>query len=158
VTPKTSHVPKAVRKAGRASAIRRSFARQKFMAHLGAEIVRVGAGTTELRLRRKDTLLQQHGYFHGGVIATLADVAGGYAGFSLMGPDDSVLTVEFKLNIMAPGDGEELRALGQVIRSGRTLTITRADVFVRKDGRETLCATALQTLMRMAGKREQDQF
>ena len=142
----------------RAADIRRSFARQKFMAHLGAEIVRVGAGTTELRLRRKDTLLQQHGYFHGGVIATLADVAGGYAGFSLMGPDDSVLTVEFKLNIMAPGDGEELRALGQVVRSGRTLTITRADVFVRKDGRETLCATALQTLMRMAGKREQDQF
>lgn len=156
MTSKTPHGRKE--DPDRSSAIRRSFARQKFMAHLGAEIVRVGAGMTELRLRRKDALLQQHGYFHGGVIATLADVAGGYAGFSLMGPDDSVLTVEFKLNIMAPGDGEALRALGQVIRSGRTLTITRADVFVLKDGRETLCATALQTLMRMAGKREQDQF
>jgi uncharacterized protein (TIGR00369 family) len=128
------------------------------MAYLGVEIVRVGAGVTELRLPRKKELLQQHGYFHGGAIATLADVAGGYAGFSLMGPDDSVLTVEFKLNIMAPGDGEELRAVGSVVRAGRTLTITRADVFVRKDGRETLCATALQTLMRMAGKRERDQF
>lgn len=128
------------------------------MAHLGAEIFRVAPGTTELRLRRQNALLQQHGYFHGGVIATLADVAGGYAGFSLMGPDDSVLTVEFKLNIMAPGDGEELRARGQVIRSGRTLTITRADVFVVKGGRETLCATALQTLMRMARKPEQDRL
>ena len=128
------------------------------MEHLGAKIIQIGAGMTELRLRRKEALLQQHGYFHGGVIATLADVAGGYAGFSLMGPDDSVLTVEFKLNIMAPGDGEELRARGQVIRSGRTLTITRADVFVVKDGRETLCATALQTLMRMAGKKEQDRL
>ena len=156
--PKTAHVRKTARKFGRAAAIRRSFARQKFMALLGVEIVRVGAGTTEFRLRRKGALLQQHGYFHGGVIATLADVAGGYAGFSLMGPDDSVLTVEFKLNIVAPGDGEELRAVGQVIRSGRTLTITRADVFVLKNGRKTLCATALQTLMRMAGKREQDQF
>jgi uncharacterized protein (TIGR00369 family) len=143
---------------GRAAAIRRSFERQAFMAHLGAEIVRVGDGTTELRLPRREELLQQHGYFHGGAIATLADVAGGYAGFTLMGPEDSVLTVEFKLNIMAPGDGDELRARGQVIRAGRTLTITRADVFVRKNGRETLCATALQTLMRMAGKKERDQF
>ena len=139
-------------------AVRKSFARQNFMGHLGARIVSVGPGTTELRLRRKDTLLQQHGYFHGGAIATLADVAGGYAAFSLMGPDDSVLTVEFKLNIMAPGDGGELRALGQVIRAGRTLTIVRADVFVRKNGRESLCATSLQTLMRMAGKKEQDRL
>ena len=146
------------RKADRTAEVRRSFARQKFMKHLGVEIVRVAAGTTELRLRRKDALLQQHGYFHGGVIATLADVAGGYAGFSLMGADDSVLTVEFKLNIVAPGDGEELRARGAVVRSGRTLTITRADVFVLKDGRETLCATALQTLMRMVGKPEQDRL
>lgn len=144
--------------AERVAAIRQSFARQAFMAHLGAQIVRIGAGTMELRLPRRKELLQQHGFFHGGAIATLADVAGGYAGFSLMGPEDSVLTVEFKLNIMAPGDGEELRAIGQVIRAGRTLTITRADVFVRKRGRETLCATALQTLMRMAGKRERDQF
>lgn len=158
MTPKPARVPAKARKSDRAAAIRQSFARQRFMTHLGVEIVRIGSGTTELRMPRKEELLQQHGYFHGGAIATLADVAGGYAGFSLMGPDDSVLTVEFKLNIMAPGDGDELRAVGSVVRSGRTLTITRADVFVRKDGRETLCATALQTLMRMAGKREQDQF
>ena len=158
MTRKKSHAVKTPWNRARSLAIQRSFSRQNFMEHLGAKIIQIGAGMTELRLRRKEALLQQHGYFHGGVIATLADVAGGYAGFSLMGPDDSVLTVEFKLNIMAPGDGEELRARGQVIRSGRTLTITRADVFVVKDGRETLCATALQTLMRMAGKKEQDRL
>jgi uncharacterized protein (TIGR00369 family) len=155
--PKTA-IARSKRPAGRADDIRRSFARQPFMAHLGARISRVGAGTVELHLGRKQKLLQQHGYFHGGVIATLADVAGGYAAYSLMRPDDSVLTVEFKINIMAPGDGDRLRAVGQVVRSGRTLTIVRADVFVRKKGRKTLCATALQTFMRMAGKRERDRF
>ncbi len=136
----------------RARAVKRSFARQRFMAHLGAKLVRIGHGTTEIRLRRRPELLQQHGYFHGGAIATIADVAGGYAAYSLMGDDDSVLTVEFKLNLIAPGDGTELRARGHVIRSGRTLTVTRADVFVRQGGRETLCATALQTLIRLAGR------
>ncbi|MBM3566864.1 MAG: PaaI family thioesterase [Alphaproteobacteria bacterium] len=132
--------------------IAQSFARQGFMKHLGVRIHRVGHGTTELRMKRRPSLLQQHGYFHGGVIATLADVAGGYAAFSHMGNEDSVLTVEFKLNLIAPGDGDELRARGHVIRSGRTLTVTRVDVFVVKDGHEVMCATALQTLIRMAGR------
>lgn len=138
--------------APRINAVRRSFARQGFMAHLGAKLVRIGHGTTEIRLPRRPELLQQHGYFHGGAIATIADVAGGYAAYSLMGADDSVLTVEFKLNLIAPGDGRELRARGHVIRSGRTLTVTRADVFAVKNGHEILCATALQTLIRMAGR------
>lgn len=136
----------------RVRAVKRSFARQGFMAHLGVKLFRIGHGTTELRLRRRPGLLQQHGYFHGGAIATIADVAGGYAAYSLMDVEDSVLTVEFKLNLIAPGDGDELRARGHVIRSGRTLTVTRADVFAVKNGREIMCATALQTLIRLAGR------
>ncbi len=136
----------------RVRAVKRSFARQGFMRHMGVRLFSIGHGTTELRLRRRPELLQQHGYFHGGAIATIADVAGGYAAYSLMGDDDSVLTVEFKLNLIAPGDGTELRARGHVIRSGRTLTVVRADVFAVKGGHEVMCATALQTLIRMAGR------
>jgi uncharacterized protein (TIGR00369 family) len=136
------------------SFIRTSFRRQGFMAHLGAELTKVAPGRIEIRVPFDPRLTQQHGFFHGGVMATIADVAAGYAGNSLMAPEDSVLTVEFKINIVAPGEGEALIARGEVIRAGRTLTVTRADVFVVNRGRETLCATALQTLMRMAGKAE----
>lgn len=136
----------------RVRAVKRSFARQGFMRHMGVRLFSIGHGTTELRLRRRPELLQQHGYFHGGAIATIADVAGGYAAYSLMGEDDSVLTVEFKLNLIAPGDGTELRARAHVIRSGRTLTVVRADVFAVKGGHEVMCATALQTMIRMAGR------
>jgi len=134
--------------------VRASFRRQGFMAHLGAELTKVAPGRTEIRVPYDRRLTQQHGFFHGGVMATVADVAAGYAGNSLMAAEDSVLTVEFKINIVAPGEGEALIARGEVIRPGRTLTVTRADVFVLKAGREKLCATALQTLMRMAGKAE----
>lgn len=136
--------------------IERSFARQGFMAHLGVELLDLSPGRCRLRAASDPRLLQQHGYFHGGVMATLADVAGGYAGYSLMGADDTVLTVEFKLNIVAPGEGEALIAAGEVVRSGRTLTITRADVFAVSGGAEKLCATMLQTLMRVEGKPERD--
>jgi uncharacterized protein (TIGR00369 family) len=134
--------------------VRTSFRRQGFMTHLGAALTSVAPGRVEIRVPFDRRLSQQHGFFHGGVMASVADVAAGYAGNSLMAAEDSVLTVEFKINIVAPGDGDELVARGEVIRAGRTLTVTRADVFVVKDGRERLCATALQTLMRMAGKAE----
>ena len=82
----------------------------------------------------------------------IADSACGYAAFSLMPPDHSVLAVEYKLNLLAPAQGDTLIARGQVIRPGRTLTIARADVFVVKDGVENLCATSLSTIMALAGK------
>lgn len=130
-------------------AVRDSFARQAFMHRLGAELLHVGPGLTEIGLDYDETLSQQHGYFHGGVIGTLADNAGGYAAFTLMPAESNVLTVEYKMNIVAPGRGERLIARGQVIRPGRTLTVTRADVFAVDGGTETLCATMLQTLMRL---------
>ena len=127
-----------------------SFARQRFMTLLGAELTDVSAGFCEIRLPYREDLTQQHGFFHGGVIATIADTAGGYAAYSLMGASDSVLTVEFKLNITAPGRGEYLIARGRVLRPGRTLSVTRAEVFGLANGVETLCAAAQQTMMRLA--------
>jgi len=132
--------------------VRSSFTRQGFMRFLGAELAHVGPGTCEIVLPYREELSQQHGYFHGGVIATLADNAGGYAGFSVMAASDSVLTVEFKVNILAPGHGERLVARAHVKRAGRTLTVAQIDVLVVDDGREKLCATALQTLMRLADR------
>ncbi|HSD60463.1 MAG TPA: PaaI family thioesterase [Burkholderiales bacterium] len=124
------------------------------MDHLGAQIAEVGPGRCEIRLPFKPELSQQHGYFHGGVIGTIGDSAGGYAAYSLMPADAGVLTVEYKMNLLAPGDGELLIARGQVLKAGRTLMVSRADVSVVKEGRETLCATLLQTLMTMKGKPE----
>ena len=138
-----------------ADRVHASFGRQRIMELLGAELARVEAGFCEIHLPFKDTLCQQHGFFHGGVIGTIADSAGGYAGFSLMPEDSSILTVEYKLNLLAPADGDCLIAQGRVIKPGRTLVVCRADVTVRKDDRKTLCATLLQTLMTMRGRSDE---
>ncbi len=131
-------------------AVRDSFARQGFMRTIGAALARVEAGTVEIVMPFADTVAQQHGYFHGGAMGAIADSAAGYAAFSLMPAQSNVLTVEYKMNIVAPGRGERLLARGQVIRAGRTLTVARADVFALDGAGETLCATALQTLMCLA--------
>lgn len=135
-----------------AERVRASFARQKVMAFIGAELTDVRPGFCEIRLPFREELTQQHGFFQAGIIATVVDNAGGYAGYTLMPPSSTVLTVEFKLNLLAPGDGELLIAQGEVLRPGRNLVITRGDVYVAKGGRETLCATMLQTLMTMHGR------
>jgi uncharacterized protein (TIGR00369 family) len=132
-----------------AARVRESFGRQGAMALLGAELLRVEAGACEIRLPYRPALSQQHGYFHGGIVGTIADSAGGYAAFTLMPADASVLTVEYKLNMLAPGDGDWLSARARV---GRTLVVSAIDVVVSKQGRETLCATALQTLMTLHGR------
>ena len=132
--------------------VKDSFNRQQFMHTLGAELARVEPGLCEIRLPFKPELGQQDGYFHAGVITTLADNASGYAAFSLMAPAAAVLTVEFKMNFLAPGDGESLIARGQVIKAGRTLTICRSEVFNLRQDQEALCATALLTMMALSGK------
>lgn len=138
-----------------ASRVRASFERQQVMAWLGAKLTRLAPGQCEITLPRKPELTQQHGYIHGGIIGTIGDTAGGYAAFTLMPHDASVLTVEYKMNIMAPADGEQLIARGEVIRAGRSLVIARAEVFAVKGGKETHCASLLQTLMTMHGKADQ---
>lgn len=135
-----------------AAAVQDSFARQGIMAHLGARLSQVAPGLVEIQLPYSDEVSQQHGFFHGGVVGTIADSAGGYAGFSLMAAGDGVLTVEYKINLLAPADGELLVARGEVVRAGRSLTVARADVWVLKNGRETLCGAMQQTLMRIVGR------
>ena len=132
--------------------VRDSFARQKFMDYIGAKLVDLRPGYCEIHLPYKEELSQQHAYFHAGVIGTIADNAGGYAAFTLLPADSTILTVEYKLNLLAPGKGELLIGRGQVIKSGRTLTVCRSDIIVLKGGRESLCAIATISLLNMAGK------
>jgi uncharacterized protein (TIGR00369 family) len=122
------------------------------MAHLGAVLEKVEPGRVEISVAFRPELSQQHGFFHAGIISTIADSAGGYAGFTLFPADAGVLTVEFKMNLMAAADGERAIAVGEVIRSGRTLTVCRLDAYVDKGGKRTHCATGLQTLMSIVGR------
>jgi uncharacterized protein (TIGR00369 family) len=132
--------------------VRASFSRQRFMQLLGAALVDLHPGYCEIQLAYRAELSQQHGYFHAGVIGTLADNAGGYAAYTLMPADASILTVEYKLNLLSPGDGDVLIARGYVVKAGRTLTVCRSDMVASKQGEERLCATALVTLMTLEGK------
>ena len=130
-----------------ASRIRASFGRQKAMGLIGASLTKVEAGQVEVALPWRDDLTQQKGFIHGGIIGMIADTACGYAAFSLMPADCSLVTVEYKINILAPALGS-LVARGEVIRAGRTLTVTRGEVYAQ-DGKHV--ASMQQTLMMLAG-------
>lgn len=132
--------------------VRRSFERQAFMATIGATLDEVSEGRAVLRLPFAAALTQQNGFLHGGVVATVADVAGGYAAYSLFDDASDVLTVEFKLNLLAPALGPVVTAVGEVLRSGRTLTICSLQVFDHHTGEPRLCAAGQQTLMRMTAQ------
>lgn len=122
------------------------------MSYLGAVLDAVRPGRVEISLAYRAELSQQHGFFHAGIISTIADSAGGYAAFTLFPAESGVLTVEFKINLTAPADGERAVAVGEVIRSGRTLSVCRIDAYVDKGGRRTHCATGLATLMTITGR------
>src|SRR3984893_9519649 len=132
--------------------VRESFARQGLIKHLGAELVSLEPGGAEIRVPFRWELTQQHGYFHAGVTGTIADRACGYAAYTLMPADSSVLTVEYKMNLLAPAEGEELIARAKVLRSGKTLKICAADVHVLKGISEVYCATMRATIMCLQGK------
>lgn len=132
---------------------RRNFLRQGFMHTLGVTMSLLEAGQCELSLEFDEALTQQHDFFHGGVIATLADVSGGYAAFTLLAPELTNVTVEFKLSLLSPARGDSLRAEAFVVKPGRTLTVCRSDVFTSStDGSHKLCATALATYMAIESK------
>ena len=139
---------------GFAERVRKSFDAQGIMDHIGATLTLIEPGVCEIELPYSDAVSQQHGFFHGGVIGTIADSAGGYAAFGLMDAEDGILTVEYKLNLMALADGDLLVARGRVLRAGRTLTVARAEVGVVKNGVEVACAAMQQTLMRIIGRAE----
>ena len=134
--------------------VRDSFARQGLMHHLGATLDVVERGFVRIRLPYGDHLTQQHGFFHAGGTSAIADSAGGYAGLSLFPAGSSVLTVEFKLNLVAPAQGERLEAEGRVVRSGRTLTICQLEVHAVSGGARTLVALGQQTLIRIEARAE----
>ena len=131
-----------------ASRIRESFNRQKAMTLIGATLDSVAAGAVEITLPFRDDLTQQKGYIHGGIIGMIADSAAGYAAYSLMPAGCSLVTVEYKVNILAPATSA-LSARGEVVKPGRTLTVARAEVYAQ-DGRHV--ATMQQTLMMLAGR------
>ncbi len=123
--------------------VRDSFARQKAMSLIGASLFSVEAGASEIRLPYRADLTQQKGFVHGGIIGMIADSAAGYAAYSLMPQSATLVTVEYKMNILAPARGS-LVARGTVIKAGRTLTVARAEVYA-EDG--THVASMQQTLM-----------
>src|SRR6187455_1876023 len=127
--------------------VRASFARQTVMATIGARLEQLAPGAAEIALPFRADLCQQHGFVHAGIVATIADSACGYAAFSLMAPEAAVLSVEYKLNLLAPARGELFVARARVLRPGKTLTVCAADVFALEAGRETLIATMLATIM-----------
>ena len=135
-----------------AARVRASFDRQPFMRLIGASLDAVEPGHCRISLPFRPELSQQHGFFHGGVIGTIADNCGGYSAFSLAEADSTILTVEYKLNTVAPGRGERLEGEGQVLRAGRRLVVCESRIFAVEGGRRTLCAVALATLMLMAGR------
>jgi uncharacterized protein (TIGR00369 family) len=137
---------------GYAARVRDSFARQGAMTLIGASLVDVKAGYCSIALVPRAAIAQQHGFVHAGILAALVDSAGGYAGFTLFPDDSSVLTVEYKLNLLTPAAGERIIAEGFVVKPGRTLCITRGEVHAETEGRRSLVAIMQQTLMVMKGK------
>lgn len=132
--------------------VRASFARQQVMKTLGARLVAVEPGAIEIELPFRSDLTQQHGFLHAGIVTTIADSACGYAALSLMAPEAAVLTVEYKVNLLAPARGERVIARGSVVRPGRTLTVCQADVVAFDGGRERPVARMLATLMALADR------
>ena len=128
--------------------IKQSFAKQTVMGLIGAKLGRVEPGSVEITLPYRADLAQQNGYLHAGIVTTIADSACGYAAYSLMPPNSQVLSVEFKVNLLRPAKGETFLASAEVVKSGKTLTVVRADVFgVEANERRELVATMLGTMI-----------
>ena len=129
-----------------AAEVRKSFAAQLIMQSIGAQLSSVEPGVVEISLPYRTDLTQQNGYLHAGIITTIADSAAGYAAFTLMPAGASVLSVEFKVNLLRPASGEMFLARAEVIKAGKTLTVVRADVFGISGNERTLVATMQGTM------------
>jgi uncharacterized protein (TIGR00369 family) len=127
--------------------VRQSFFKQAFMSTLGAELTAVGEGVVEIRLPFSSSLTQQDGYLHAGAVTAVLDSACGYAALSVAPADHEVLTVEFKVNLLAPAAGKVFIAKAQVKRAGRKLTVCTADVFALRGDKQKVVATMLATIM-----------
>ncbi len=135
-----------------AERVRASFERQRVMQTIGARLVRVEPGEVELELPFRDDLTQQHGYLHAGIVTTLIDSACGYAALSVMEPGAAVLSVEYKVNLLAPAVGERMRAVGRVVKPGRTLVICIGEVIAVAAGAESVVTIMQATMMAVRGR------
>ncbi|HSI54461.1 MAG: PaaI family thioesterase [Ramlibacter sp.] len=135
-----------------AARVRASFERQAAMKTIGAQLVSVGPGTAVIELDWAQALTQQHGFLHAGMLATALDSACGYAAFSLMPVAAAVLTIEYKINMLAPGKGQRFRMEGLVTKPGRTITVVEGRAFAIDEGREKLIATMTATEMAVMGR------
>ena len=129
-----------------------SFAKQGAMHTLGATIARVEHGEVELHMPFAATLTQQHGFIHAGMLSTLLDTACGFAAVTTMPLDSGILTIEFKINLLAPAKGQFFKAIGRVRKAGRTIVVAEGDVFAVNDGVEKLVATMSATEMVIVGR------
>jgi len=137
-----------------AARVRASFARQGAMATLGASLDAVEPGYCAISLAPRPEVSQQHGYVHAGVVSAIVDTAGGYAGFSLFPATASVLTVEFKVNLLAPAEGERFLARGRVVRAGRTLSVCTGEVTAFRGAEEKTVALMTATVMTVQERAE----
>ena len=140
----TAHVPQDPAYEAR---VRASFERQRFMQTIGAQLVRVAPGEVDVELPVREALTQQHGFLHAGALATVADSACGYAALSLMPAGAAVLSVEFKINLLAPAAGDHVVARGRVLRAGKTVTVCWGEVTAYDGASERLVATMVATMM-----------
>jgi uncharacterized protein (TIGR00369 family) len=127
--------------------VRASFAKQRFMSTIGARLARVAASEVDIELDVRGDLEQQHGFVHAGVLAAAADSACGYAALTLMAAGTAVLSVEFKINLLAPAAGDRVLARGRVIRAGRTITVCWGEVVAISGTDERVVATMVATMM-----------
>lgn len=135
-----------------AQRVAESFSRQKFMQYINASIKQIAPGYCEISLPFSENLTQQHGFFHAGIVAAIADNAAGYAAFSLMKDTSTVLTVEFKINLISPAKGDYLIGKSKVIKQGRNLTICQSEVQVGNDNDQKLCAISQTTIMELQNR------
>lgn len=132
--------------------VQESFALQGAMQTLGAQITHLAAGAVDIGFDWAPGLTQQHGFIHAGMLSAVLDSACGYAGFSLMPEDAGVLTIEFKINLLAPAQGQRFRCEGRVLKPGRTIVVTEGRAYAIDNGQEKLCATMQCTLMAVHGR------
>jgi uncharacterized protein (TIGR00369 family) len=137
-----------------ATRVRDSFARQGAMVTIGASLEDIAPGRVVIALEWAAGLTQQHGFLHAGMVATALDSACGYAGFTLMPSGTGILTIEYKINLLAPAKGQRFRMVGQVIKPGRTVTVTEGRAYAVDEGREKLVATMGATLMAITGRED----
>jgi uncharacterized protein (TIGR00369 family) len=132
--------------------VRASFDRQSFMRTLGVSLLSVAPGEVVLELPFADALTQQHGFLHAGAVSAVVDSACGYAALSLMPADAGVLSIEFKVNMLAPAAGERFRAIGRVVRSGRTITVCSGELVAFRGDTSTQVALMQATMMAVRGR------